>query len=210
MKVLLLALLAYGVGSVPTSYWAGRLRGVDLREHGSGNLGATNAYRVLGPVPALIAVVVDISKGLLPALLFPGWDGVAVPALAILYGGAAIAGHVWSAFVSFAGGKGVATAAGVLVALAPLTMFIALLVWAGMLLVTGIVSVASLTAATVVPVVAYFTDAPASTVVFCAGLALFVWWTHRENLRRLALGEEKRLFGMGRKSSERSRESDAA
>ena len=210
MKIGLLAALAYLLGSIPTSYLIGRLRGLDLREHGSGNLGGTNAYRVLGTAAGLVVVVVDVGKGLFPALAFPLWDGAAIPSLAILYGVMAIAGHVWSVFLSFSGGKGVATATGVLVALAPLTMLVALLVWLGMLLTTGIVSAASVTAATVVPFVAFFMDAGAATVGFCAALTLFVWWTHRENLRRLSRGEEKRILGRKRRGTDTDQEVGSA
>ncbi|MEE9206825.1 MAG: glycerol-3-phosphate 1-O-acyltransferase PlsY [Gemmatimonadota bacterium] len=210
MKIGLLAALAYLLGSIPTSYLMGRLRGMDLREHGSGNLGGTNAYRVLGAAAGLVVVLVDIGKGLFPALAFPLWDGAAIPSLAILYGVMAITGHVWSVFVSFSGGKGVATAAGVMIALAPLTMLVALLVWLGMLLTTGIVSAASITAATVVPFVAFFTDAGAPTVGFCVALALFVWWTHRENMLRLSRGEEKRILGRRRSKANPGQEDGSA
>ncbi|MEN8145178.1 MAG: glycerol-3-phosphate 1-O-acyltransferase PlsY [Gemmatimonadota bacterium] len=210
MKIALLAALAYLLGSIPTSYVMGRLRDLDLREHGSGNLGASNTYRVLGVAAALVVVVVDIGKGLFPATAFPAWDGAAIPSLAILYGVMAIAGHVWSVFLSFSGGKGVATATGVLIALAPLTMLVALLVWLGMLLTTGIVSAASITAATLVPFVAYFTDAGAPTVIFCAALSLFVWWTHRENLWRLSRGEEKRILGQRRARLDTDQEDGSA
>lgn len=196
-----LVLLAYLVGSIPTSYMAGRLRGVDLREHGSGNLGATNTYRVLGAAVALPVLLLDIAKGFVPAALFPTWDGVAVEGLAIAYGVAAILGHVWPVFLGFRGGKGVATGAGVLFALAPLTTVIALLIWIGIVGLTRYVSVASIATATAVPVLAFALDAPPSTIVFCVVVAVFVWWTHRENLRRLRAGTEHR-FGAGRAAAE--------
>jgi glycerol-3-phosphate acyltransferase PlsY len=193
----LFILLAYLLGSLPSSYVAGRLRGVDLREHGSGNLGATNVYRVLGAGIAVPVVVLDVAKGFVPASLFPGWDGNADARLAIAYGLAAIAGHVWPVFLKFRGGKGVATGAGVLLALAPLTTVLALLIWIGVVSLTRYVSVASITAATLVPLLAALLDAPGSTVAFCALVAGFVWWTHRSNLRRLRDGTEHR-FGSGR------------
>jgi glycerol-3-phosphate acyltransferase PlsY len=195
--VWLYAVAAYALGSLPTSYLVARLYGVDLRMHGSGNLGGTNAYRVLGARAAAPVVMVDVAKGYVPTALFPGWDGSAVQELALLYGLLAIAGHVWSIFLRLRGGKGVATGAGVLLALAPLAAIVALLVWIGVVSITRIVSLASLAAATVVPVVAWATDAPGSTVVFCAAVAAFVWWTHRDNLRRLRRGEENR-FGRSR------------
>ena len=205
MTVLLLALAAYLMGSIPTSYLVGRLHGIDLREHGSGNLGGTNAYRVMGPGAGVPVVLVDVAKGFVPAYFFPSWDCSAVGVLALLSGLAAIAGHVWSVFMRFRGGKGVATGAGVLVALAPTSALIGLLVWIGVVSITRYVSVASISAATLVPLSAWLTDEAASTVLFCAAIAIFVWWTHRDNLRKLARGQENR-FGRERKASRSPRE----
>jgi len=195
----LFVLLAYALGSLPSGYLSGRFRGIDLREHGSGNLGATNVYRVLGAGAAVPVVVVDVAKGFVPAWLFPGWDGTAAAGLAVAYGLAAIAGHVWPFTLRFRGGKGVATGAGVLLALVPLATLVAFLVWIGVVSLTRYVSVGSIATATLVPMLAFAFDAPSTTVWFCAVVAVFVWWTHRENLRRLASGTEHR-FGSGRRS----------
>ena len=205
MTVVLLVLAAYLMGSIPTSYLVGRLNGIDLRKHGSGNLGGTNAYRVMGAGAGVPVVLVDVCKGFVPAHFFPAWDGAALADLALLYGLAAIAGHVWSVFMRFRGGKGVATGAGVLVALAPTSALIGLLVWIGVVLITQYVSVASISAATLVPLTAWLTDEARSTVLFCAAIAIFVWWTHRDNLSRLARGKENR-FGRNRQQSGFSRE----
>jgi glycerol-3-phosphate acyltransferase PlsY len=205
VTVVLLVLAAYLMGSIPTSYLVGRLNGIDLRKHGSGNLGGTNAYRVMGAAAGVPVVLVDVCKGFVPAQFFPAWDGVALGDLALLYGLAAIAGHVWSVFMGFRGGKGVATGAGVLVALAPTSALIGLLVWIGVVLITRYVSVASISAATLVPLTALLTDEARSTVLFCAAIAILVWWTHRENLSRLARGQENR-FGRNRQESGFSRE----
>ena len=194
------ALLAYLVGSIPTAWLVGRAFGIDLREKGSGNLGGTNAYRVLGARGGLPVIVVDITKGYVPAAFFPQWDGSGVGELALAYGLLAIVGHVWPVWLKFRGGKGVATGAGVLIALAPFAALVATLVWIGMVALTRTVSVASLAAATVVPVAAAITDAPWSTTLFCASVALFVWWTHRSNLVRIARGEEHK-FGAERSAS---------
>lgn len=197
MTVALLLAAAYLVGSTPSSWLAGRLAGVDLTRRGSGNLGGTNVFRVLGWRWALPVVVVDIGKGFLPAWLFPAWDGAGAPQLALAYGLAAVAGHVWSVLLRFRGGKGVATSGGVLLALAPLATAIGALVWGGLVLLTRTVSIASLAAATSLPALTWVLDAPGETVAFTAVLALFVWWTHRENVGRLVRGEELR-FGGGR------------
>lgn len=198
MTVALLFFTAYLIGSVPTSYIIGRLHGIDLREHGSGNLGGTNAYRVMGAAAGVPVVLIDATKGFVPAYFFPAWDGSAIGNLALLYGLAAIAGHVWSIFMRFRGGKGVATGVGVLVALAPASALIGLLVWIGVVAITRYVSVASISAATLVPLTAWLTDEARSTVLFSAAVAILVWWTHRGNLKRLARGQEHRF---GRKQA---------
>ena len=189
---------AYLIGSLPTSYVVGRIRGIDLREHGSGNLGTTNTFRVLGPWAATPVLVVDVLKGFGPAALFTAWDGTGDARLAVVYGMAAIIGHVWSVFLGFRGGKGIATGAGVLLALAPLTTIVALLVWIGVVSLTRIVSAGSLAAATLVPFLAWIMDQPAHTIAFCIVVAGFVWWTHRANVRRLVDGTEHRFRSEGR------------
>jgi len=205
MTVALLVLAAYLLGSIPTSYLVGRLHGLDLRQHGSGNLGGTNADRVMGLRAAAPVVLGDVTRRFVPAYIFPAWDGTPVGQLALAYGLAAISGHVWSVFVGFRGGKGVATGAGVLIALAPTSALLGLLVWIGVVTITGYVSVASITSATLVPIAAWLTCEAASTVIFCSAIALFVWWTHRENLRRLFHGEENR-FRAGRAGESSPRE----
>lgn len=210
MSVALLLVAAYLMGSIPSSHLAGRAAGVDLTARGSGNLGGTNVFRVLGWKYALPVVVADVGKGFVPAWFFPAWDasaGLPLPggttvSLALAYGFCAIAGHVWSVFVGFDGGKGVATSGGVLLALAPLTVGIALLLWAGLAFLTRIVSVASLTAAAAVPVLAHVTAAPPETVAYGALLAALVWWTHRGNLARLVRGEELRFGEAGEEAPE--------
>lgn len=191
---------AYLLGSFPSSYLVGRLHGIDLTERGSGNLGATNVYRHLGAGAAGLVVAVDVAKGFAPAWFFPLWDAVGSPYWGLAYGLAAIAGHIWSAFTRFRGGKGVATAAGALAALAPLAVLIGFLVWLGLVLITRIVSVASLAAAAVVPAVAWVAAAPSATVSFAVGLAAIVFWTHRANIGRLLRREELRLVRRDRSS----------
>jgi glycerol-3-phosphate acyltransferase PlsY len=197
MTVLVFVGLAYLIGSFPTSYLIGRIRGIDLREHGSRNLGTTNTFRVLGAWSAIPVLVVDVLKGLGPALWFVTWDGAGDTRLAVVYGLAAIIGHVWSVFLGFRGGKGIATGAGVLLALAPVTTIIAVLIWIGIVSLTRIVSAASLAAASVVPFLAWLMDQPRHTVTFCFVVACFVWWTHRDNLRRLLNGTENKFSSKG-------------
>jgi acyl phosphate:glycerol-3-phosphate acyltransferase len=186
--------LAYVLGSLPTSYLAGRwVRGIDLRKHGSGNLGATNAFRILGWRAAAPVVAVDVAKGLVPTALFPLWDGSAASGWALAYGASAIVGHVFSVFVGFRGGKGVATSAGVFLALAPWAVLIGAVVWGLTLVLTRIVSVASIVAAVVLPMAVYVTNAPRTVFWLSAGLSVFVIHAHRDNIRRLIRGEEHRF-----------------
>lgn len=206
MRVALLLLAAYLVGSVPSSHLAGRMAGVDLTTRGSGNLGGTNVFRVLGWRYALPVVLVDLGKGFVPAYYFRFWDASPHPEWALAYGVCAIAGHVWSVYLAFRGGKGVATSGGVLLALAPVAVALALVVWVGLVLLTRIVSVASLSAAVAVPVLAFVLDAPGETVAFAAVLTALVWWTHRENLARLRQGRELQF---GAEGGDRSRDTDA-
>lgn len=189
----LFLVLAYGVGAIPTSYLAGRIRGVDLRRRGSGNLGATNAFRVLGWRAGVPVVIVDVAKGWVPTALFPLLAGTPALEWALVYGVAAIVGHVFSVFVGFRGGKGVATSAGVFLALSPWALLIGFLVWGVTVVLTRIVSVGSLLAALVLPLAVFATNAPRIVFGLSAVLSLFVIYAHRANIGRLMRGEEKRF-----------------
>lgn len=189
-----LLVLSYLIGAIPSSYIGARVvRGIDLRAHGSGNLGATNAFRVLGWKVALPVLLFDIFKGFFPTFFFPGWDGVDAAGWAFAYGCAAIVGHVFSPYVAFRGGKGVATSAGMLLALAPAALLAGLGTWIAMVWITRIVSLSSIVAATVVPVVVVFVYGIGPVFWICMAVALFVVFAHRSNLRRLARGEEPRF-----------------
>ena len=192
---------SYCLGSIPAAYIAGKSRGIDLRKHGSGNLGATNVMRVLGTKVGLLVFAFDMAKGAAPVVLFPRL----VPSstlpfgnpvwFAILCGAAAIAGHTRPVFLGFGkGGKGVATAAGVFVALAPVQTLLALVVFAVVLLSSGYVSLGSLTSATILPLLLAITVGVRSPVFMVSVvIALFVFWTHRANIVRLRKGEEHRF-----------------
>jgi glycerol-3-phosphate acyltransferase PlsY len=200
--------IAYVAGSIPSAYIAGRaVKGIDLRTVGSGNLGATNVYRVLGPGVAAVVFAVDILKGALPAALLPaqvlspdalGTDRALWWALA--FGVAAIIGHAKPLFLLWkGGGKGVATAAGMFAALAPLPLLIAVGVFAVVLWRTGFVSAGSLSAATALPLLLALSSGPRSPLTIAATLiAAFVFWSHRTNIVRLRDGTEHRF---GRKAS---------
>jgi glycerol-3-phosphate acyltransferase PlsY len=189
--------IAYLLGSIPAAYIAGKLtRGIDLREHGSGNLGATNAYRVLGARVASVVMAFDAAKGAIPVLLFPRWmETTHADLWAIAYGVAAIVGHVRPIFLLWkGGGKGVATATGVFLGLAWLPTLLAFAVWLAVILRTGYVSLASLCAAVVLPIALLFTEGVRSPhFAVATSVALFVFWSHRGNIDRLRRGEEHRF-----------------
>jgi glycerol-3-phosphate acyltransferase PlsY len=186
---------SYLVGAIPTSYLAGRLfRGIDLREHGSKNLGATNVYRTLGWRYAVPVGLVDVAKGVVPVLVFaPQVSDSQLFALGC--GIAAILGHVFSIFVRFRGGKGVATAAGVMLGLTPLALGVAAVAWLIVVALSGYVSLASIAAAAVFPVGVYLLerlDRP-EILWLDALVALAIIWLHRANIRRLLNGTESRF-----------------
>lgn len=192
-------LVSYLLGSIPTAVWVSRVFfGVDVRTLGSGNAGATNVARTLGWKAALPVVLVDVGKGALAAALpklfwqgFPVWLPLACAV-------AAVVGHTFPVFAGFRGGKGVATAGGGLLVLAPALVALAALVWLAVVLLTRIVSLASLLAALTLLVVAFAwpTLAPWGMKPVALVLCLFVFWTHRQNIRRLLSGQEPRFaFG---------------
>jgi len=187
--------LAYLLGAIPSSYWVGKsLHGVDLREHGSGNLGATNAFRILGWKSALPVVVTDIFKGFLPVWLFPGLVGASF-GWSLAFGGAAIVGHIFSIWVGFKGGKGVATSAGVFLAIAPWAVLGGFAVWAVIALGTRYISLGSIGASAALPLLVWLTphQGGAGLLAFTTGLSAFVIWAHRSNIGRLLRGEENRF-----------------
>lgn len=196
MIPVLLLLLAYVVGATPTALWVGRwIFGVDLRERGSGNLGATNTFRVLGWRAGIPVVTVDVLKGLIPVVGFPVAAGNPDAVWTIGFGAAAILGHVFPFWTRFRGGKGVATSTGVFLALAPWAVLVGLCVWLAAVGLTRYVSLGSVLGALVLPGAVLFTPHQGGEVLigFTVGLALFIVWSHRANLGRLARGEEQRL-----------------
>jgi len=200
---LALALLTgYVCGSLPWGLWLGRgLRGVDVRTLGSGNLGATNVYRSLGPGIGVATLLLDIAKGALPVWLVPGasWaqsfpGGAAWCALAV--GFAAVAGHVWTFLAGFKGGKGVATSAGVLLALSPPAFGVFVAVFVATLLLTRYVSLGSILGATAFTIALWrFSTDGAANPRFLLGLllAVVVVVRHKDNILRLLKGQERRF-----------------
>jgi acyl phosphate:glycerol-3-phosphate acyltransferase len=198
-------LASYFLGAVPTSYLAARLfRGIDLREHGSRNLGATNLYRVLGWRYAVPVGLLDAAKGLVPVLVFAPRVSSS-DLFALICGLVAVVGHVFSVFVGFKGGKGVATAAGVMLGLTPAALGVAVLVWAALVYFTGYVSVGSIAAAAIFPLAVYLLEPPDQPAMLWLDIAVAaaIVWFHRGNIQRLFKGTENR-FGRHAASSPRS------
>jgi glycerol-3-phosphate acyltransferase PlsY len=197
MSPIIGVLIAYLTGSIPSAHIAGKLRGVDLRKHGSGNLGATNVVRVLGAQIGAAVFIADLLKGFLPVFFLPAYTETLRPELwALVYGAAAILGHVKPIFLlGKGGGKGVATASGVFLALAFVPMLIAEIFWITVFYFTRYVSLASLVGATVLPItILVLTREPASPVFIASVIiAVFVFWTHRANIGRLRRGQEHKF-----------------
>jgi glycerol-3-phosphate acyltransferase PlsY len=189
---------SYLLGAVPTSYLAGRIfRGIDLREHGSGNLGATNLYRTLGWKFAVPVGLFDIAKGVIPVVLFAP-RASSSQAVALVCGIAAVVGHVYSVFVKFRGGKGVATAAGVMLGLAPFAVLALLALWIAVVLASGYVSLGSIVAAALLPVAVWILHPGVRPLLPAVALvAAGIVWLHRANIRRLLSGTEHRFGRRG-------------
>ena len=192
---------SYLVGGVPFSYLAGlRTLGIDLRQHGSGNLGASNTYRILGARIAIVVLVLDVLKGLMPVVLARAYDvGGEQPYHELVAAIGAVLGHLFSPYLRFSGGKGIATSAGAFAGLAPWAFACALVVFASVFAARRIVSLASLSGAITLPVAVYVTGRVGletfySTVLWGSVLVMVVVIVkHRSNIRRLLAGTEPRL-----------------
>ena len=198
--VFAIVVTGYLLGSFPTSYLMGKvLRGIDIRDHGSGNVGATNTFRVLGPHAGVAVLLIDIAKGFIPVSLItpliachfsPILD---LTWLKILAGMSAIAGHNWSVFLGFRGGKGVATSMGVLLGISPKALGLSTVVW---LIVTGsskYVSLGSIAAAITLPVFMCLSGEDGITIVFGMILTVLIVVKHRANIVRLIHHSENKI-----------------
>jgi glycerol-3-phosphate acyltransferase PlsY len=197
MTLLPWLIATYLVGAIPSSYLIARLvKGIDIRKHGSGNPGATNVYRVVGPVAGVITFILDCIKGFAPVFfslrVFGGDESIAI-ATAV----AAVLGHMYTVFLQFKGGKGVATGAGIFFALLPLpTLYAFILFWI-ILLTTGYVSLGSIVAAASLATFCWFTKIPHALSVFTTIVAAVIIIKHRTNIGKLIAGTENR-FGKRR------------
>jgi acyl phosphate:glycerol-3-phosphate acyltransferase len=196
-------LLSYFIGSVMGSMAMGRLRGgVDIRTMGSGNAGGTNALRTQGWLFAVGVVVIDIGKGVVAAGVIPGIElplagndpDISRTWLTISCAAAAVVGHVWPMWHNFRGGKGAATMMGTLIILAPGLIIPVVLIWAWVLILSGYVGLSTMVAVVSAPIYLAATQLPSDQPLFiyCAGLALYMIFTHRSNIRRMMEGTESR------------------
>jgi len=203
MTILLLVfslVLTYLIGAIPTAYIFGRLlKGIDIRKHGSGNVGATNAFRVLGKGPGSAVLIIDILKGIIPTVVIANLFGFKDPLTLVFIGLVAVAAHNWTVFLNFKGGKGIATSLGVLIGLTiqipglrPV-LLIVLGVWLIIFLLVGYVSLASLFAAVALPISMVIVEAPFVLKVMSIVLCLFIVFRHRSNITRLLQGKENRV-----------------
>jgi glycerol-3-phosphate acyltransferase PlsY len=197
LKLIFLPFFAYLLGSIPFGLVLTRLlAGVDLRRHGSGNIGATNVRRTAGTRLGVATLILDAAKGAVPVLMA---GTLADPTTAMgaffcgMVGFAAFAGHLFPVYLKFrTGGKGVATAIGIFLVLAPAAMGVALLVFVLMVCLFDRVSAASLSAAALLPLLAHLTGKPLALISWALTVAGFIFWAHRANIARLIAGREPR------------------
>jgi glycerol-3-phosphate acyltransferase PlsY len=194
------AVLAYLIGSIPVAYIFGRvLKNLDIREHGSGNMGATNAFRVLGRGPGVAVLILDIIKGIIPVTLLANIFGLQDALSLVIIAVAAVAGHNWTVFLGFKGGKGMATTLGVLIGLAiqfqvlRIILLLVTVTWLALFLLFGFVSLASLVAAVLFPILMVAFLEPLPLVIMSIVLCVFIVFRHSSNIKRLARGQENRV-----------------
>ncbi len=189
---ILALILSYVVGSVPTGLWLGRwLCGVDIRQHGSKNIGATNALRVLGKKMGALALAGDMAKGVVAVLVFARLSPW--PHATLLCGLAAIVGHTGSVFLKFRGGKGIATSAGVFASLCPIPTAIAVATFAALVGLTRMVSVGSICAALALAMSVWALSDDWPMRALASAVALWVIVRHRSNIQRILRGTENRF-----------------
>ncbi|MGV3771413.1 MAG: glycerol-3-phosphate 1-O-acyltransferase PlsY [Verrucomicrobiales bacterium] len=193
------ALAAYFVGSIPTGYLLARARGVDIRSTGSGNIGATNVFRILGKTAGITVLLIDALKGFIPCKYFHfGATPETLEVHALIAGLFAILGHNYTCWLRFKGGKGIATSAGVLLALTPKGFLIVLVVWLVVFALSKYVSLASITAAASLPIAVYFTGGTTRILILTTVLSALAIYKHKGNIQRLMNGTENRF---GKKKS---------
>ncbi len=213
IPIAIITILSYLVGSIPTSIIVARnRRGIDIRQHGSGNAGGTNVFRVLGWKAGLFVIVADMAKGLFAAMVIARLMYGPIPfenktpfddfsVVQIIAGCSAILGHIWTLFAGFKGGKGIATAGGMLLGIAPIEVAVSVGVFLIVLLVSHYVSLGSLSAAVSFPLTMFLREnvfmvdisGYHTLIYFSIGISLLIIYTHRANIKRLLAGTENRI-----------------
>ena len=194
MRIVIAILISYLIGSIPSGLLLTKsVLKKDVRDYGSGNIGATNVARVMGLKAGVLVAVFDILKGFLGVMVGQAIIGDAASVYVLLIAMAAIAGHDWSIFLGFTGGKGVATTFGVILRLYPLAFLVYALIWLFLVIKTRYVSLGSIIGSMSLPFVIYFSGFEGTHILFGALLSLFVLFTHRANINRLMNGEENRM-----------------
>lgn len=198
-QLLIAAIVAYLIGSIPTSYIVSRLsKGIDIRQYGSGNIGATNTLRVLGKKMGAIVLVIDVLKGVfcvlvLPKIFFHAQAHLTLTTFKAFMAASAVFGHVWAIFLKFKGGKGVATTLGVFLALSPKPAIAAILIWLLVVVVTKYVSLSSLIMMLSLPVFMFMFNQPFSYMILSILLCVLIFYTHNQNIKRLTIGKEHKI-----------------
>ena len=201
MRLLIAMMISYVIGSIPTAYIYGRLyKGIDIRQHGSGNVGATNVFRVLGKGPGITVLLIDIVKGIIPVVFIADVFHLHSHFDFVLLSVCVIAGHNWTVFLQFKGGKGVATSLGALIGLTikiasirPV-LVMTIIVWIICFLISTIVSFSSILAAVFLPIFMVLTQQSFELVFLGIIFCLFVVIRHRPNIKRLLSGQEPRVL----------------
>jgi glycerol-3-phosphate acyltransferase PlsY len=193
MKIALVITICYLLGSIPFGYIVGKLfKKIDIRELGSGNIGATNVFRILGPSLASLVLIGDIGKGILSIYLvrFLNIDNLLISTIAGLV---VICGHDWSLFLGFKGGKGIATTFGVVFALNPTISILALIIWGVVLLTTRYVSLSSIFAVISIFIFTILFRQPYEYIIFSAIILVLGIFNHKDNIKRLRSGNERKI-----------------
>lgn len=187
----LVVILAYFLGAIPSGYWVGKtLRGVNIMELGSKNVGATNTFRILGPKIGGLVLLMDMLKGFIAAMIGYLAGGAT---FSVICGLVAILAHTFSVFIKFKGGKGVATGAGVMFCWNPFAILCALLIWSLLAFTTGYVSLASIVASVACVIFLWLFGGTTLQIVFCALVVVYIVFKHRSNIKRLIEGTENKM-----------------
>ena len=194
---LIIAVGAYFIGSIPTGYLLARAKGIDIRKTGSGNIGATNVFRILGRPAGIAVLLIDAIKGFAPTFLvrylFHGASSDVVEYHSMTAGFFAIMGHNYTCWLGFKGGKGIATSAGVLIALAPVALAITVVAWILIFLISKYVSVASIGAALVLPLAVWSSGGTRRILILSSILSALAIYKHKTNIQRILAGTENRF-----------------